>query len=908
MTRVWAASAAAVVLAAFGAASAPRPRLRAAQLWPDGSYAAAAPGRAVRFTFAPEAPEDLRGVELERFELEVRSASGAPILREAFASQDPSAEVLLPPGRHRWSVRWWSADGEASASAEAEVLVPWSGPWGGVPWHGDAVANEFAAEAAVKGRVELLVATLGFGHVLVNGKEVSGDRLTHSGLTDTSRRVLYRQYDITGLLNASGGAEFLVRLGCGYRCDPQNRLPAYKDHGMDANDNVAKVFRLAVVDAEGGLLFHSGSLGWSARLGPTRADSLYDGELYDAAAAGPWRASAPLPFGAGPVGKMVPATFPAVQVLAEDAPVSISQPAPGIHVVDFGANVAGVCALSVPSAATVSLRHGEVMQHGKMTSLATAPNPSRVLFDNLRSARQNDTLVADGPLERWTPRFTYHGFRYVEVYGYPGNLGPDAIRRLRLGTAVPDRANATFPDEVLQAIHMGSRGTQRSNLMLVPTDCPQRDERLGWLADAGLSIDSMLEHFRMGDVAEAWIDAMADAVAADGSLPDVVPFQRFGGRPADLSWSAGFFAALHAVWRKDGDLRPARDHWSVVKSHVGNLRAQYHRAGSVQKLPERYGDWVPPPIPAGSGSKELPPQGFAAAFSLVYALQQASELGEVVGGRASEDAKGFKAFAAQLADEFQAAYYDPSKKRYANGAMITYILPFTLGIVPAEDSDVVFKNLIAKVDASNGTWTGGIINNRFLWDVLGHHGAAALASAMLRRRDYPSFGYMYFNSLEPASESMWELPDAPYQGSAMNSRNHHCYSSVGSYLLTGVAGLSQRGPANFSAVVGDLPRAAVRARTRRGVVDFSWSRGGGEVVVDLAVPVGGVAEVYIPSLGQVELLESGTSSRRPASSAAGVRAVRHGLRRPAGTFARVVVGSGRYRLVGEEEEEVLVSV
>jgi alpha-L-rhamnosidase len=444
------------------------------------------------------------------------------------------------------------------------------------------------------------------------------------------------------------------------------------------------------------------------------------------------------------------------------------------------------------------------------------------------------------------PRLTYHGFRYVEVYNYPGNLNAESIRRKVINTAMSERATASFDDEVLQAIHEGSKGAQRSNLNLVPSDCPQRDERLGWMGDASLSAQSMLRHFDIDAYAAAFVDSMVDAMSDDGSLPDVVPFQRFGGIPADLSWSAAFLSMLTSLWKEAHDLAPARKHWGAVKTHVASLRS---RAGSLQKLPEPYGDWCPPPATHGRGDKEMPSKGFAAAFSLVQAIQQAADLGKALGGEAAGDAKAFADLAGQLRDEFHNGFFNASTKQYDNGAMITDVLPLALGAVPDSLRGTVVENLLQHIQAKNGTWSGGIINNRFLFDVLHENGHADVALAMLKKRTYPSYGYMYFNDLEPARECMWELPDAPYQGTGMNSRNHHMFSSVGHYLVTRVAGLAndEDDALKLNAVVGTEKNVQASLQTLYGVAYFSWTRSlGSGLQIQVVVPMGMSARLHVP--------------------------------------------------------------
>merc|ERR1711957_997758 len=315
-------------------------------------------------------------------------------------------------------------------------------------------------------------------------------------------------------------------------------------------------------------------------------------------------------------------------------------------------------------------------------------------------------------------------------------------------------------------------------------------------------------------MAAAFVDSMVDEMGDDGSFPDVVPFQRFGNRPADLSWSAAFFSTLTSLWHEAGDLDSAQKHWGAVKTHMGNLQAQYGKAGALNKLPEPYGDWCPPPATKGKGKGVRPSHGFAAAFSMVRAIQQAADIGAALGGDAAEDAKTYTQLAATLREEFHSDFYNASKKQYDNGDMITSVLPLALGAVPMDLHD-------------------------------SGHGDVALA--MLKKREYPSYGYMYFNDLEPAKECMWELPDAPYQGTGMNSRNHHMFSSVGHYLMTRVAGLSHDPTERqFHAVVGSEPTSTATLRTAKGEAEFSWTRSAAVLEVKVVVPEGLQATLHVP--------------------------------------------------------------
>mmetsp|Transcript_40425 Transcript_40425/g.96975 ORF Transcript_40425/g.96975 Transcript_40425/m.96975 type:complete len:374 (+) Transcript_40425:2-1123(+) len=336
---------------------------------------------------------------------------------------------------------------------------------------------------------------------------------------------------------------------------------------------------------------------------------------------------------------------------------------------------------------------------------------------------------------------------------------------------------------------------------------------------------------------------------SDGSLPDVVPQQRFGGRPADLSWNSAFIENVYELVQV-GHLAPAQSYWEEIKRNVGFIEGQLSQAGGLGKLPEPYGDWCPPPTEVGKGQGPKPTKGFAAAFSLVRSVQQAAAIGKVIGGAAAQDAVAIRAMAGNLTAQFHSTFYNNRSNSYDNGVMTTYTLPLALGAVPDDLKPQVVAALVSLIDNSNTTWTGGIINNRFLFEVLHENGRGDLALRMLQSKAYPSYGYMYFNDLEPARECMWELPDAPYEGTGMNSRNHHMFSSVGEYLVKRIGGLQVHGDKVMVVAGSHQGSVQVSTKTSRGEVHLTWAQGA-FTAVKLRVPVGMKATVLLPAAGQL---------------------------------------------------------
>eukprot|EP01062_Namystynia_karyoxenos_P058419 TRINITY_DN4996_c0_g1_i2.p1 TRINITY_DN4996_c0_g1~~TRINITY_DN4996_c0_g1_i2.p1 ORF type:complete len:1162 (+),score=273.79 TRINITY_DN4996_c0_g1_i2:93-3488(+) len=500
-------------------------------------------------------------------------------------------------------------------------------------------------------------------------------------------------------------------------------------------------------------------------------------------------------------------------------------------VVDFGSNLAGVVRLKGvrgPAGSNVTLRHAEILQHAGLPGLEN-PDPRRIYQDNLRVAKATDvyTMRGDAAGETWTPWFTYHGFRYVEVSGLL-NFSAANIEMLHLHSAVAQRANATFSSPTLQRMLRMALGAQRSNMMAVPTDCDNRDERLGWMGDAALSVDAIGLGYDAAPFLRDFVRNIVTELGPDGSVPDIVPWIRGGGRPGDMAWSNAFVQIHYVLWKTYGDAEIVKQNLGGMASYLENLAAQAQ--GGVSKIHMAYGDWCPPPQKMGGGQGIKPGGCYTEAAAYIAAAQMVSEMANATGNATL--AQRASSLAATGAQQFNAAWYHPDKGAYDNAGQTAQALPIMLGIAPAEASAA----LMAAASAANHHWSTGIIGFKSLFDALRSSGNAAEALALLEQTDYPSVGYMFANPDEKASENLWEIPDANREGTGMNSRNHHMFSSFSHYLLAHVAGLDQAPgstahsrlllrPMNGGAL--DLSAAAVELDTARGLVRHSWRRSGG---------------------------------------------------------------------------------
>ena len=644
------------------------------------------------------------------------------------------------------------------------------------------------------------------------------------------------------------------------------------------------------VGAAGTVRTHTGDGTWKAAAGPVTADSVYNGEDYDAtitmamaladdgvgSPTATWVAAPVLAASASPAGVMVPWSAPPIGITDTVKPVSVvqSKTAPEIYVVDFGVNLAGVVNLKAfPCArgSVLTFRHAEIMQHAGLPDLKGHVDPTKVYMGNLRSAKATDHYTCSGAAggETWHPRFTYHGFRFVEVNVTAANVRgaggaggdtsspppftADNIEMLHFHSLVNQRTTAKFKSATLNKIQTMALGAQRSNMMSVPTDCDQRDERLGWMGDANLSGDSIGLNFDALSFLSFYMDTIASEVGADGSLTDVVPFVRFGGRPGDVSWTAAYANLAHVAWTILGDTRLAKEHLATMILQAANVKAQ--AAQGLANMHTPYGDWCPPPAKMGGGQGPKPAKPYTSAFSYLAMLRQVADMATATGNATAGAALAAeaKAVAVAFTAAFESKGSSPAGCFDSCATQTGQVLALELGV--ATDVNATRGRLLELIQNASAPnhYSTGIIGFKFLFDQLKAAGHEETALSLLSQTDYPSIGFYFANAMEPASTNLWELPDAVNEGVGMNSRNHHMWSSYSAYLVRSVAGVDQRGGgAEFllrPASVTGLAGAEVEMNTPLGAVSMKWTNRGGTQMERVAGGVGDAAQIKCGGAG-----------------------------------------------------------
>ena len=464
----------------------------------------------------------------------------------------------------------------------------------------------------------------------------------------------------------------------------------------------------------------------------------------------------------------------------------------------------------------VQIAHAEVLQHPPY-----GKDDGSLYYVNLQEADQLDRYLSNGSEDIYKPTFTYHGFRYVAVINYPRDVVPSDLEKIRVNTNLKPNSNFHTSTALFNSIHQNVILGQLSNLMSIPTDCDQRNERLGWMGDAGLSSDSMALNFHMEAFFPHRVMQMRDE-QMNGSVPDVVPFYKGGRRPADPSWGAAYPQTVWVLMKQYGDMNTARKYYHGLLEYIEFMETLVPSEG-IGGLQGRYGDWVPPPE-FHKVNNNLP-----SAFSLMLSIKQVAEIANALGDH--DNTTRLSNLFKKHAEEFNKAFY--SNGIYSEDVQTSYVLPLYLDIVPSADKEKVSSYLIGKlISHDHFHITSGIIGTKYILPVLTSLNRNDVATYTVNLVDYPSWGFMIHNPYEPAT-TIWELWNSHNGSATMDSRNHHMFSSVSGWMQTDMIGLTQPDGSYgykvldlFPASSLDLSAASMELDYPRPV-KFSWHRKGG---------------------------------------------------------------------------------
>ena len=734
-----------------------------------------------------------------------------------------------------WYITWWDQYGQSSKSEEIghflsvnvtkEDWAPakWivSPPTNSVPWFVRQVEFRPFIQKAF-----LYISGLGFYTVLVNSLVLNSlynpPIFLSPGWTNYEIRIPYLVYDLHDILPKFESPVIIeIMLGRGWR--DTNAYPLHDPSPVpDQKERVLRlILNITYTDGTSSVIYSKSST-WEVLNSSITSDCIYNGEFVNALV--PPNELGIATETEGPAGEMYLPTIPNIARTTNDYPINITKLPPNSEgqsrqVVDFQFNTAGIVHLNVAGVQQgiqISIKHAEVPMHPPYGN-----QDGSLYYGNLRGAKAIDIFTSDGGVAFYQPTFTYHGFRYAEIINYPRDLTTSDIRKVRVNTAVKPNTEFKTSDQLLYNIQQNCLRGQLSNLMSIPTDCSQRDERLGWMGDASLSADSFAINFHMESFFPHWVQLMNDELI-NGSLPDVVPYYRYGRRPSDPAWGAAYPQTIWVLYKQYGDLKTAQEQFEGLLMYINFMVSKIPSSG-IGDLYGSYGDWVPPP------PMKKVKVSFTSAFSLLLSIKQVQEI--AVALKDTDTATKLDSMYKQYTAEFNKAFLTNGK--YVDDLQVSYVLPLYLDILPEEQKEQIVKYFINKLTTTDNTHiTAGIIGTKFLLPVLTNLKRNDLALEIVKQVDYPSWGFMIHNPYEPAT-ALWELWNAHNGSAGMDSRNHHMFSSVSGWMQTDMIGFRQSEGSYgykeldlYPATSLDISSASISIEYPRDV-KFSWHRKGG---------------------------------------------------------------------------------
>jgi alpha-L-rhamnosidase len=745
--------------------------------------------------------------------------------------------------------------------------------------------REFSVAKKVR-RATAYLCGLGLSELYVNGRKVSDDMLSPA-IAEYDKRAFYVTYDVTGLLRRGDNAVGVI-LGNGRYYAPRVRVPAicrtfgYPKMLLQLNVEYTDGTTAQVVSDEHWRLTTDG---------PIRANNEFDGEDYDARMELPgWNQVKFNDSKWGPVEIVAPGApvlsaqiGEPIRVLDTIHPVAVSSPGPGVYIFDLGQNMAGWCRLKVsgPAGTVVKLRHAE------------GTNADGTLYTaNLRSAKAQDSYTLKGQgIETYEPRFTHHGFRYVEVTGFPGRPESDTIEGRVVHDALPEVGDFVTSNPLLNRLAANVRWTLADNYRSLPTDLP-RDERQGWMGDRQEVSKGETYLFNVEPLYAQWLTDIQDAQRSDGSVPDVCP--AFWPLYQDgIVWASTYIIVPHMLYDQYGDIEVLRTHYASMKQWVDYM-AKYLRDGLM--IANDYADWCfPPRSPAemtviNSSDPKLTTDGKMISTAIYYHdLQLMARTARLLGHLADED--HFKSVAGNLRVAFKQRYYNARLGYYDNGTQTSCVLPLAFGLVPDEDKTNVFARLVENItmESSNHIATG-LIGGHYLMRVLSDNGRPDLAYRLATQTTYPSWGYM----ISKGATTIWELWNGDRADAGMNSRNIvMLIGDLNIWLHEYLGGIRPAAP-GFNQiiiaplVVGDLTWVKEHYDSIHGRISSEWHRSAGQFDLRVSIPANTSAMVYLPAVDFAFITEGGMA----LAKVTGVNRVKM-----EGRCAVLEIGSGDYHFV-----------
>ncbi|MFD9195323.1 family 78 glycoside hydrolase catalytic domain [Streptomyces phaeochromogenes] len=702
--------------------------------------------------------------------------------------------------------------------------------------------REFTLRAPVRS-ARLYATALGVYEAEINGHRV-GDQVLAPGWTAYDRRLRYQTYDVTASLQEGPNALGAVLADGWFR----GRLGFDGKTRAVYGERLALLAQLEVVYEDGTTERITTDESWQAAIGPVVSSSIYDGEAHDARLErADWSRPGHNTDGWQGVrlverdlATLVAPDGPPMRRTEEIRPVTVTTSPTGRTIVDFGQNLVGRLQIEVSGepGQVITLRHAEILEDDE------------ICVRPLRTAAATDTytLRGGGP-EVFEPRFTFHGFRYAEITGWPGEVGPDAIRAIVIHSDLRRTGYFSCSDDQVNRLHENVVWGMRGNFLDVPTDCPQRDERLGWTGDIQVFSPTASFLYDSAGFLTSWLADLAAEQGDNGVVPFVVPKVVAGADTPTAAWGDAAAVVPWVLYQRYGDT-------GILASQYDSMRGWVDHVASLagdSRLWNRgfqFGDWLDPTAPPERPDAAATPGEVVATAYFARSADILARTADILDR--AEDAARYRVLADEIRAAFQAEYVTAAG-RMMSDAPTAYALALQFALLPGPEQRARAGNRLAELVRAGGYKIAtGFVGTPLICDALTDTGHADIAYRLLMQTECPSWLY----PVTMGATTIWErwdslLPDGTVNSSGMTSFNHYALGAVADWLHRGVAGLALAEPGYRRLRIaprpgGGLTHAEARLATPYGEAAVSWSVDGSELTVEALVPPNTDADVVVP--------------------------------------------------------------
>lgn len=809
----------------------------------------------------------------------------------------PYGGAALQSGkRYYWQVRVWDKEGKASAwSAPAywqmALLQPsdWKAKWIEPGYAEDSVLRpsplmrkEFSAPKKIRSATAYITAH-GLYEAFINGKRV-GDAYLTPGWTVYPKRLQYQTYDVTNLLK-NGANAVGVQLGSGW----YRGVIGFENNRNVYGKDIALLFQLNIEYGDGTTESIVSDETWKSATGAIQSSEIYNGEFVDARLHKEgWNNTgfndagwAGVAVRAYPMNNLLATYNEPIRKKETFRPVKMITTPKGEQVIDFGQNLVGWLVIKASGKAGDKL----VVQHAEVLD-----KQGNFYTENLRAAKATDTYILTGKGEEtFEPRFTFHGFRYAKIEGYPGTLKPENIEAVALYSDMKQTGSFTSSHPLINQLQHNIEWGQKGNFLDVPTDCPQRDERLGWTGDAQVFSRTAAFNMDVHNFFSKWLKDVAANQLPNGSVHFVVPNVINGNAAGATGWADAATIIPWNMYLAYGDKKILEEQYESMKSWVGYMQNQ--SKNDLWNTGFHFGDWLSYMQDNDlMGRSAITDKYFLAQCFYAHSTQLLINAARILGR--NDEAATYEALLKRIKDAFLKEYVT------ANGRMVSstqtaYVIALNFDMLPEPMRPEAVNRLVENIKSYNNHLTTGFLGTPYLCHVLSRFGRADVAYQLLMQESFPSWLY----PVKMGATTIWERwngirPDSTFEPASMNSFNHYAYGAIGDWMYRVVAGLDTdvEKPGYRHSIIkphigGGLTSAAAELQTSYGKLKSAWKLDGGQLTLDVEVPPNTTATLYIPAKDAADVMESG----KPLSSLKD-----HQVVQAEKGYAGIMIGSGKY--------------